>query len=93
MDRKALDELAKKLADEGKLIEAGWVGCRIAWVPRNAPEEQVTEMRRAFMAGSQHLFATIMAVLDPEAEPTARDLDRMDKIHRELEAFRKSLGN
>jgi hypothetical protein len=93
VDRKALDDLSKKLTDQGKLIEAGWIGCRIMWVPKDAPEVQVTEMRRAYMAGAQHLFASIMGILDPGTEPTAKDLARMDLIHTELEAFRRSLQN
>jgi hypothetical protein len=93
MDRKLLGELSKRLTDQGKLIEAGWVGCRIAWVPKDAPEVQIVEMRRAYMAGAQHLFASIMGILDPGAEPTEKDLQRMQLIHEELEAFRRSLGN
>lgn len=92
MDRKQLDELTKKLTDQGRVIEAGWIGCRIAWVPKDAPEVQIIEMRRAYMAGAQHLFASIMGILDPGAEPTDSDLNRMDLIHKELEAFRLSLG-
>jgi hypothetical protein len=48
-------------------------------------------MHYAFMAGAQHLFSSIMTILDPEAEPTERDLKRMDLIDQELEAFRKEM--
>lgn len=42
--------VAKKLADDGKLIEAGWVGLKLAAIPADAPQVQVDEMRLAFMA-------------------------------------------
>ena len=48
-------------------------------------------MRYAFMAGSQHLFASIMSILDPGDEPTEKDLKRMDLIAAELEVFRKEM--
>jgi hypothetical protein len=93
MDKAMLDELSRKLTDQGKLIEAGWIVCRIAWVPRDAPEVQVTEMRRAYMAGAHHLFASIMSIMEADREPTAADMRRMELIHEELEAFRRSLSN
>lgn len=77
--------VAKKLADDGKLIEAGWVGLKLAAIPGDAPQAQVDEMRLAFMAGAQHLFASIMGILDPGDEPTDADLRKMDLIAAELD--------
>lgn len=82
-----LQKLSRELTDSGKLIEAGFVGLRIAAMDKDAPEIQVNEMRMAFFAGAQHLFDTIMTVLEPDAEPTAKDLHRMDLIDKELRAF------
>lgn len=90
-DRQFLEQLTKRLADEGKLIEAGWVSLRLHAVPLNASAVQLEEMRNAFMAGAQHLFASIMTMLDPGVEETPADLRRMDLIDRELEAFGKEL--
>lgn len=84
-------ELAKRLSDQGRLIEAGWIILRAMAVPPDAPEMQVNEMRYAFMAGAQHLFSSIMGTLDPDEEPTDADLRRLDLIHNELEAFRKEM--
>lgn len=84
-------ELSKQLADRGKIIEGGWLGFRLAVVPENAPAIQVDEMRKAFWAGSLHLFSSIMSILDPGAEPTEKDLRRMDLIHRELMEFEDQL--
>jgi len=50
-------------------------------------------MRKAFFMGAQHLYASIMGILEPGAEPTDKDLDRMGLIHNELEAFRMEVTN
>jgi hypothetical protein len=90
-DRGYLERLTKQLADDGKLIEAGWVALRLAAMPPDAPPVQLTEMRMAFMAGAQHLFSSIISMLEPGSDETPTDLRRMDLIHKELEAFRKEL--
>lgn len=84
-------ELSKRLSDQGRLIEAGWVILRAMAVPPDAPEVQINEMRYAFMAGAQHLFSSIISILEPGEEPTDADLRRLDLIHNELEAFRKQM--
>lgn len=84
--------VARQLADDGKLIEAGWVGLKLAAIPKDAPQVQVDEMRLAFMAGAQHLFASIMGILDPGAEPTDADLRKMDLIAAELDKVRAELA-
>jgi hypothetical protein len=90
-DRQRLEQLSKRLADDGKLIEAGWVGMQLHAVPLDVSPVQLNEMRNAFMAGAQHLFCSIMTILDPGAEPTEADLRRMDLIHQELDAFGQEL--
>lgn len=87
-----VDAVARKLADDGKLIEAGWVGLKLAAIPKDAPQVQVDEMRLAFMAGAQHLFASIMGILDPGEEPTDADLRKMDLIAAELDKVRGELA-
>jgi hypothetical protein len=90
-DREFLVRLSKQLADEGKLMEAGWVGYRLGVLPLNAPAIQLDECKMAFFAGALHLFSSIMNILDEDAEPTEADLDKMDKIHREMAAFTDQL--
>lgn len=85
--RRAHDQAAKEFVDQGKLVEAGWAGLRATWVPPDAPPHQLKAMRYAFMAGAQHLFASIMSVLEADEEPSANDMRRMDLIARELAAF------
>ena len=90
-DRKAvLIALSHQLTDEGKLIEAGWVSLKLAVIPSDAPRVQLDEMRMAFFAGAQHLFSSIMTILEPGAEPTDTDMGRMDQISKELEKFGKT---
>lgn len=89
--RQELERLSRTLADQGKLIEAGWIGLRIAALPLNAPAIQIDEMRSAFMAGAQHLFSSIMTILDPDSEVTEPDLRRMSLIDAELKAFGEEL--
>lgn len=90
-DRSHLEQLSRRLAEDGKLIEAGWVGYRLMVMPKDAPPVQINECRIAFMAGAQHLFTSIMTVLDPGAEPTDADLQKMDLIDKELRKFAEEL--
>jgi hypothetical protein len=90
-DRQFLEQLSRKLADEGKLIEAGWVALCVQAIPLNAPAVQLEEMRMAFMVGAQHLFASIMTILEPGEMETEADLTRLDLISKELEAFGQEL--
>lgn len=79
--------VTKELVDQGLLIEGGFAGFRIMVIPEDAPEIQVREMRTAFLAGAQHLFSSIMNVMDSDAEPTQSDLNRMNMIASELDVF------
>lgn len=84
-------EVSKRLSDEGRLIEAGWAAFRWLVLSPNAPEIQINEMRYAYMAGAQHLFSSILGILDPGQEPTDADMQRMDLIDKELLAFRDEM--
>jgi len=86
-DRAFLERLSRELVDKGKLIESGFVALRVQSIPLDAPAVQIEEMRTAFFAGAQHLFGSIMSILEPGDEPTTRDLDRMSLIDAELKEF------
>lgn len=88
-DRAFLEKLSRKLTEEGKLIEAGWVGLRMAAIPVDAPAIQLEEMRMAFFAGAQHLFSSMITILDPGEEPTDADMERLELINNELDKFIK----
>jgi hypothetical protein len=83
----AIVALSRQLTDDGKLIAAGWLSFRHLVVHPDAPLDQLHEMRIAFFAGAQHLFASINSILDEDAEPTDADLQRMQAISDELDAF------
>lgn len=88
-DQAYLERLSRELTDKGKLIEAGWVGLRLAAIPLDTPASQLHEMRIAFFAGAQHLYASIMTIMEPGEEPTDKDFARMDLINNELQEFIK----
>ena len=91
IDPKLIQEISQRLADEGKIIEAGFAALRAMAIPRDAPQIQIDEMRMAYMAGAQHLFSCIMVSMDPGKEPTEKDMERIDLIHKELEAWRAKI--
>ena len=80
-------EICRKLADKGRVVEAGWMSLRIAVIDPDAPANQLAEMRMAFFAGAQHLFRNIISMLDTGREPTEGDLRRMTAISKELDGF------
>lgn len=90
--RAITDGVSKRLADEGKLIEAGWHAYRTLLVPASAGVVQVEETRLAFFAGAQHLFGSINSIMEDGEEPTDKDLKRMDQINEELAAFADDLA-
>lgn len=81
------EALTRKLIDQGKLIEAGFVSLVAIAYPDTPGPTQMTEMRSCFFAGAQHVFGSLMTMLDPNEEPTQRDFDRMSKISDELDVF------
>lgn len=84
-------KMTKEFTDKGQIVEAGWQAYRMLSIPPNAPDIQVKECRLAYFFGAQHLFASIMGVLDQGEEPTESDMRRMDQINTELENFIKSV--
>lgn len=88
----AVEQLTKEWADKGKIVESGFAALRLAVIPADASDIQVSDMRMAFFAGAQHLFASIMSVLDDGTEPTKDDLRRMDLIEKELAEFAAALN-
>lgn len=84
-----IKEITKELINRGKLVELGWQILRISAIDPEASSAQVDDMRTAFFAGAQHVFASILAMLESEDEPTEGDISRMTMIHNELNKFSK----
>lgn len=87
ISKEAHDRICKELVDRGRLIEAGFQGLRFTVIPDSVGEQQLFDMRCSFFAGAQHLFASIMSVLEAGEEATPNDLRRMDLIATELNEF------
>ena len=87
MDQTLHDEICRRLVDDGRLVEAGFEAMRYMSISKDAPARQVEEMRLAFFAGAQHVFASILSMLEPGQEATDKDLARMSQISAELEDF------
>lgn len=91
--REAIEAISKAItgraADRGHIIEAGFAAMIQATYPKweEMPLDQLKEIRMAFFGGAQHLWGSIMNMLDPGEEPSARDMRRMDLIAHELDAF------
>ena len=81
------DAIIRELVDRGLIIEAGFLSLRLLAMPEDGPVLQVREMRKAFFAGAQHVFASVFAVLGPGEEATDAELKRLDLINAELERF------
>lgn len=79
----ATEQLVNAWAAEGKLVEGGWE----AFAQRNlrgASEEQVAEMRKAWMLGAQHLYAILLHLGDSD-----RKVKFIDLIAQELREFQR----
>lgn len=87
----AQDELAKratrKLLDDGKITAAGWFMFRHLLL-KDAPPIQVREMEKAFFAGAQHLWGSMMTGLADDEQAAE---DQMEMVSAELHAFAERL--
>lgn len=88
--KKLAERVTRDLADQGKLLEAGWQAYRLLCL-QVPPHEARDDLREAFMSGAEHLFASIMSMLDPGTEETPDDMRRMDRLNDELEPIRQGL--
>ena len=81
-------KILKTWADQGRVVEGGWQGLSTIWELDKGSELQRSEMRKAFYAGAQHVFASIMGLMGPEQEePSEREEKVLSDIHKELDKF------
>ena len=85
------EAVTKTAADDGKLIEAGFNALHTLAIAPDSPQIQVDEMKLAYMAGAQHLWASIMSILDPGEDETPGDMMRMALIQAELDSWKQTL--
>lgn len=82
------EQLTIALIKKGLIIEAGWLSFKTMCMPLSAGEDQIKDMRTSFFAGAHHLFNSLIVSLDEEdSEPTEADMEKMNKVHKELEDF------
>lgn len=88
--RRLVTEIEKQMIADGKLVAAGFVAFDMMFLePASASEREKNFAQWAFFSGAQHLYASMLDTLDEGTEPTNADLDRVEKIHNELEDWRK----
>jgi hypothetical protein len=81
-------DLTHKLANEGKLLEGGFAAFVLA--EKITPEHPaLATLRDAYMAGAEHLWTSIMGILDPGEEPTDDDMRRAEAIQAEIDIWRE----
>lgn len=80
------DKLLLELSKRGQVVEGGWMAYVILSLS-GCSELQKSEMRKAYFFGAQHVFASIMRLLEPGTEPTDNDLKVVGDIHDELAKF------
>lgn len=86
VERLALDTM-HRLVDEGLGVEGGFAAlCIMEGIKPDNP--MVPLARHIYFAGAQHIWSTMMTMLDPGPKETKRDMLRMDKIEAELEKYR-----
>jgi hypothetical protein len=84
--------IARELLNNGKLVNGGWEVFDRFILDPSAPTIQREEMRKAFFAGAQHVYMCLCSGLDPDEEPTADDMKRMELLEAELIEFGESFA-
>lgn len=82
--RVIVERILKKFADEGRLIEGGWASF-VEYLDPNITAAQLHLLKTAYYASAEHLFSSIMAIMDDDREPTENDLNKMGLIEKEIE--------
>ena len=80
------DYITKKAADKGKIIEFGFRALMESAWP-TATDEQKEELRMAFFAGAQHLWGSMISLVESGEEASAEELRRIILIDAELNSF------
>lgn len=90
--RSITDQLIHDLMNKGLIIEAGWLSFKTTCIPVDAGADQIKDMRISFFAGAHNLFHALLTGLAEDAEPTEEDMQKMNKIQKELDDFMTALN-
>lgn len=85
-----INRVMQEWGECGQIIEGGWQALLLG-MPPETPELQLSEMRKAYYMGAQHLFASILMILEPGMEATDKDMQKLNLIHEELDRFVQAL--
>lgn len=80
-----IEQLTRMLADKGKLVAVGWLSLSAKVIDRSTPTRTAQKLHDAYFAGAQHVFASMMMMLEAGEEATEKDLDRMAALNKELQ--------
>src|SRR5690349_14435852 len=86
------DKIARGLADRGMLVQAGFAAFAGTPILEGKTEAQRHELLVVYMSGAQHVWGSIMGMLDAGDEITEADMRRMDSIRKELDRWAKILA-
>lgn len=84
-------QLVEEAAKQGKLILAGWLALKLQAARGGATKQQLENLRMAYYAGAEHLFSSLMNIMDPNEEITNADMEKMGLISNELQAWREEV--
>jgi hypothetical protein len=90
------ERLARDWADKGQLVEGGWRAMRQLLLPNmqhSTKEDFEAAARKIFFLGADHVFASIIGMMEPGYAETDADMRRMGNLQEELAAFRLSLAS
>lgn len=76
-ERTTVDQAWEKLVDEIEI--------------RHAHPMQLREMKRAFFAGTWWMLEVLSIQMDPQGEPTADDLEYLQRISDEIQHFNEAI--
>lgn len=83
--KQLIEEIVKHFVDKGMLVEGGWQVLRM--IKFHGPEvtpSQEKKYRLCYLSGAQHVFSSILGMLEGGTEPTGTDEARMEMIYEEL---------
>ena len=69
------------------IVERWWLEFEQAVIPKAASEVQRSEMRKTFYAGVNAFIRASVARFDDGRQPTLADMQWMDAVNAELDAF------
>lgn len=72
-------------------VQQAWNQFREVNFSSNPPEDYVREMRRAFYAGADEVFRTVIQIISADDEEDDEDVDHFAAIFDELAEFSRSM--